>query len=303
MQASIKENRNLYIGGSDIPIIMGISPFKSRYDLLLEKAGLKEDDFEGNEYTEYGNIMEKKIRNFINEKEENKFIEGKHVNGDIRCHTDGENTEKILEIKTTSKIYDDVDDYKVYLVQLLFYMENTGREKGKLAVYERPKNFDENFDGERLNIYDIDIKNYEKLLDKINAEVEKFREDLEKIKENPFMEQDDLIPVDIRGYALQIEAIEKEIQRTKELEKSKKEFLEKLYNSMEKNNIKKWETNNGFKFTKVDKVEPTVINEVVFDETSFALDFPETYKKYKVNVEKKKNGRNGYVKVTLPKDF
>ena len=47
-------DRDKYIGGSDIPIIMGISPFKSRFDLLLEKAGYLENDFKGNEYTEYG---------------------------------------------------------------------------------------------------------------------------------------------------------------------------------------------------------------------------------------------------------
>ena len=57
MQA-VTVDREKYIGGSDIPIIMGISPFKSRFDLLLEKAGLKENDFTGNEYTEYGNKLE-----------------------------------------------------------------------------------------------------------------------------------------------------------------------------------------------------------------------------------------------------
>ena len=44
MQKSVKEDREKYIGGSDIPIIMGISPFKSRFDLLLEKAELKDND-------------------------------------------------------------------------------------------------------------------------------------------------------------------------------------------------------------------------------------------------------------------
>ena len=51
MQASVKQDRDKFIGGSDIPIIMELSPFKSRYDLLLEKAGLKDDTFSGNIYT------------------------------------------------------------------------------------------------------------------------------------------------------------------------------------------------------------------------------------------------------------
>ena len=49
---NVTENRYKYIGGSDIPIIMGISTFKKRFDLLLEKAQLKTDDFQGNEYTD-----------------------------------------------------------------------------------------------------------------------------------------------------------------------------------------------------------------------------------------------------------
>jgi predicted phage-related endonuclease len=134
MQASVKQDRDKYIGGSDIPIIMEISSFKSRYDLLLEKAGLKDNDFNGNVYTEYGNTMEPKIREYVNRsfKVPFRFKEGKHVreaeDGEpigIRCHTDGENQEYILEIKTTSQIYETVDEYKSYLVQLLFYMMET----------------------------------------------------------------------------------------------------------------------------------------------------------------------------------
>ena len=124
MQKSVKEDRDKYIGGSDIPIIMGISSFKSRFDLLLEKAGLKKDDFDGNEYTEYGNIMEEKIRNYMNELDNTEYKEDKLIKDDIRCHVDGYNGNLIIEIKTTSNIHDNVDDYKVYLVQLLFYMYN-----------------------------------------------------------------------------------------------------------------------------------------------------------------------------------
>ena len=152
MQASVSKDRDKYIGGSDIPIIMGISPFKKRYDLLLEKSGLKENDFTGNKYTEYGNIMESKIRDFINNDEFYKtqyhgdFVEDKKIVGNIRCHVDGYNGKMILEIKTTSQIHENVDDYNVYLVQLLFYMQNYKIDKGVLAVYERPEEIDGNYD-------------------------------------------------------------------------------------------------------------------------------------------------------------
>lgn len=110
---------------SDIPAIMGISPFTTRWQLLLEKAGLAERDFSGNKYTVHGQTMEPKIRDYIN----NAFPEGEQFepnrvyDGDIRCHSDGFNGYCVLEIKTTSNTHNRIDDYKIYLVQLLKYME------------------------------------------------------------------------------------------------------------------------------------------------------------------------------------
>ena len=186
---NVRTDRNKYIGGSDIPIIMNISPFKKRFDLLLEKADLLENEFEGNVYTEYGNILEPKIREYINKLKDTNYIEYKKIDGNIRCHLDGFNYVSVLEIKTTSQIRKKVSSYKKYLVQLLFYMQQTNVEKGLLAVYERPKDFSEEFDKERLQLFDIDINDYDELLKEINIAVRKFIEDLEKIKENPFIEE------------------------------------------------------------------------------------------------------------------
>ena len=185
----VRTDRNKYIGGSDIPIIMNISPFKKRFDLLLEKADLLENEFEGNIYTEYGNILEPKIREYINKLKDTKYIEYKKIDGNIRCHLDGFDNVSVLEIKTTSQIRKKVSSYKKYLVQLLFYMQQTNVEKGLLAVYERPKDFSEEFDKERLQLFDIDINDYDELLKEINTAVRKFIKDLEKIKENPFIEE------------------------------------------------------------------------------------------------------------------
>ena len=172
MQESVKQEREKFIGGSDIPIIMELSPFKSRFDLLLEKAGYKHNDFEGNVFTEYGNTMESKIRDHINAGFISSFVEGKHIyeisddwnvtpNGmKIRCHTDGECDDYILEIKTTAQTYDNVDDYELYLVQLLFYMFETGKEHGILAVYKRPDDMSEEFDANALQTFEIRMNDY-----------------------------------------------------------------------------------------------------------------------------------------------
>lgn len=307
MQA-VTIDRDKYIGGSDIPIIMGISPFKTRFDLLLEKAGLKENDFTGNEYTEYGNVMEPKIREYVNKTFDKEFIEGKHINGDIRVHTDGEDKDSILEIKTTSQVHEKLDDYKVYLVQLLFYMQETKKCFGYLAVYERPEDFNEEFDSKRLQTYRLDIEDYKDLLEQINKAVDQFRIDLAKVKENPFITEEELIPTNLTELSNRVVALEKQLAEMKKIEVQAKEFKAQLKVAMEKNNIKKWETPNGVKITLVeDKPDETtiekVVNEVLF--RSENLELCERYElkqaEYLEDKEVIKKGKSGYVKITLPK--
>ena len=298
MQKSVKEDRERYIGGSDSPIILGISPYKTRYELLLEKAGLKEDDFEGNIYTEYGNVMEEKIRSYINEKYDTAFVEGKHIEGDIRCHTDGENKDYILEIKTTSEIHENIDDYKTYLVQLLFYMYHTRRHLGMLAVYERPEDFNEEFEKERLHIYSLKIEDYQELINKINNEVDQFRIDLQKLKENPFLTEEDLLPIDLTKISYEIIALENKLKEYKKIEQEQKELKEQLKKAMEEKGIKSWQTPNGAKITLVEDGKDKEV--MKFNEKKFMGENQDIYNKY---LESKiQKGKNGYVLITLPKE-
>ena len=297
MQA-VTIDRDKYIGGSDIPIIMGISPFKSRFDLLLEKAGIKENDFTGNEYTEYGNILEPKIREYINKSFDMEFKEGKHINGDIRCHTDGETDTCILEIKTTSQIHENVDDYKNYLVQLLFYMQETKRKIGYLAVYIRPEDFNENFEAERLKVYRIKLNEYKDLLEQINQAVDQFRIDLEKVKSNPFITEEELLPTDLTELSNKLVALENRLAEYKTLEQEEKALKEQLKNAMENNNIKKWETPNGVKITLVEDTPDKVVRK--FNEKLFKDNNLDLWDEYSEEVVQK--GKSGYVKITLPKE-
>jgi len=298
MQA-VTVDREKYIGGSDIPIIMGISPFKTRFDLLLEKAGLKENDFTGNEYTEYGNIMEPKIREHLNSTAGTgfEFKEYKKVNGDIRCHLDGYNEHEVLEIKTTSQIHEKVEEYKVYLVQLLFYMFNVDCENGLLAVYERPEDFDEEFDSKRLKLFSIELSNYKDLLEQINSAVEQFRIDLAKVKENPFITEEELLPVDLTELSNKIVVLENQLVEMKKVETQAKELKAQLKMAMENNNIKKWETPNGVKITLVADGEDKVARK--FNETLFKENNLDLWDEYCEDTVQK--GKAGYVKITLPK--
>ena len=294
-------DREKYLGGSDIPAIMGISPFKKRFDLLLEKAQLKDNDFNGNEYTEYGNELEPKIREYVNSFSKKKYLEDKVIKDDLRYHSDGFNGECVLEIKTTSNIHDDVNDYKVYLVQLLFGMQMHNVKYGMLAVYQRPEDFNTEFDSDRLTTYQINIKDYKELLEDINNAVEQFRRDLARLKENPFLTEEDLQPNEVIELSNQVLALENQLNAYKQIESEYKALKEKLFNAMQDHQIKKWTTNNGVQITRVDGSEDTTVTVSKFNEEQFKTDNPEVYQKYVEEVQQTKKGRAGYLKITLPK--
>ena len=307
MQDTVKQDRERYIGGSDIPIIMNLSPFKSRFDLLLEKAGYKEDLVEGNIYTEYGNKLEPKIREYINRSyvtADKAFTEGKHIReaGDgeiigVRVHTDGENSDTILEVKTTTTIHSNVSEYKLYLVQLLFYMVTTGKPYGLLAVYERPEDLDETFNKDRLQLFDIWLDDYEELTLEISEACERFITDLEKVKSNPFITEEELLPSDITEITRRILAFEDQIKYFKSVESQIKSEKARLKTAMESAGVKTFKTPNGFTITLVEDKSDTVTDK--FNEDKFKTDEPDLYGKY---LEPKKvKGKSGYVLITAPK--
>lgn len=315
MQETVKQDRDKYIGGSDIPVIMNLSPFKSRFDLLLEKAGYKTDTFEGNVYTEYGNTMEPKIREYVNKYfgENDAFTEGKHIreaeDGEIigaRIHTDGENAACILEIKTTSQIHDKVEDYKLYLVQLLFYMVNTGKNNGLLAVYNRPEDLSEEFEESRLQLFNIALSDYVDLCKEIGEACESFIKDLQKVKDNPFITEEELLPTEITDIAARIVAFESQLDYLKSIEKKVKEDKTRLKDAMQACGVKSWTTPNGYKLTLVPDGEDTVEEIEELNLEQIKRDLPELFKPYSEGgyLEKKlveKRGRSGYVKITAPK--
>ena len=304
MQDSVKQDRERYIGGSDIPIIMNLSPFKSRFDLLLEKAGYKEDTFKGNCYTDYGNALEPVIREWINTDNPDKFVEGKHTReateGELigcRIHTDGENDTTILEIKTTSQIYENVNEYKIYLVQLLYYMVLTDKEFGLLAVYERPEDLNTTFESKRLHLYNISQGEYAGLIDEISEAIERFIEDLAKVKENPFISESDLLPAEIPDITERILAFESQLEYLKQVEKTVKAEKDRLKKAMQSAGVKTFKTPNGYRLTLVDDGEDSVKQE--FDAKKFKQDHPRLFKNY--STDKVVKGKAGYVLITPPK--
>ena len=295
----VTKDRDKYVGGSDVPIIMGLSPFKTRFELAQEKAGIREIDFKGNEYTEFGNIMEPKIREFINMEYGYAFVEDKVIDGNIRYHADGwdESRGTVLEVKTTSQICNTLAGYKKYIVQLALGMDKFNSKEGILAIYERPDDFDETFVQKRLKHYVITRDDIENLLrTEIYPAVESFVKDVKKLNENPFLTEEDLQPNDIKRWTDKALSLEWQMLYFKELEKQYKEAKENLKKAMEEHSIKKWTTNNGTQITLVPDGKDTTVK--VFDEKTFTAENPEMAEKYMV--EKIKKGRSGYVRITPP---
>jgi putative phage-type endonuclease len=298
----VEQDRHKFIGGSDIPIIMGLSSFKTRWQLLLEKAQLAEDNFSGNRFTNYGNIMEPKIREYINLTKSANFQPTRVIDGDLRLHTDGFDGDCVLEIKTTSDIHATATAYRHYLVQLVKYMEKHNVEKGILAVYNRPEDFDTAFDPERLQVFDILLDEHRPLLAMINKEIDRFRADLETLKENPLLTEQDFLPMgSLITLSQKVVALENQLAVIKEIEQKCKEAKQALLNEMLKSNVKTWVTPNGTRITRVDGTPGGTKTVSEFDTAAFKADNPAMYSKYLRTVEKATSGKSGYVKITLPK--
>lgn len=295
-------DRDKFIGGSDISAIMGISPFKTRWQLLLEKAGLAKGEFSGNKNTEFGNEMEPKIRDYVNSLYFTDFEPNQVIVGDFRGNTDGFNGKCVLEIKTTSQIYDNVDDYTVYLVQLVKYMEANKVKNGLLAVYERPEDYNLEFDPERLYIYETDAEVYKYLLEQVNAEIDRFRADLKRLKENPLLCEEDFQPNELVALSNKVMTLENRMAEYKQIEAEYKAMKDNLYKAMQEHNVKSWQTWNGVRITRVDEVKATVTTVTELDEEALRENDPEIYNKYLKEKQVKTSSRKGSVRITFPKD-
>lgn len=183
-EPNVTENRHLYVGGSDVPVILGLSQYKTQFELAREKTGITKSDFKGNEYTAYGHAMEPQIREYINLTTDYHFIETSTIDEkhNIRANTDGVDHEAktLLEIKTHGA----VPTIEVYKAQMQLYMYVNELEQGLLALYERPQDFNLEFDAERLDA-SIIVKRDDEYIERILKEIELFWQRCEWLSNNP----------------------------------------------------------------------------------------------------------------------
>lgn len=300
----VTKDRGKYVGGSDIPAIMGLSPYKTRRQLLEEKAGIRTSGFGGNKFTNYGNLAENAIREYAGIIYGMQFVPEKVEHDYIRCHLDGYDNEcgTVLEVKTTGKLPKSVEECKQYLVQILYYMVNIGANDGVIAVYERPEDFEnvqeevEQINPEKVAFFDIYLPDYAELVSEIMEELRKFWNELEEIKSK----KDELvaIPANCIEAIESIEQYERQLEEAKTIEKKLKAEKKALHDAMEKAGVTQWVLPGGTKITRVEAV-PAIVEEVsILDIERLKVEKPDVFAEYSEIQKKEKKGRAGYVRIT-----
>ena len=138
--------RAMGIGGSDVSVVAGINPYRSVYQLWLEKTGQIEPEQSDSEYAHFGTLLEPVIRKEFTERTGLK-VRQKHMilqseeypfmlaNLDGIINVDGERC--IFEAKTASAYK--TDDWQngippEYMLQIQHYMAVTGAKKTYIAA-------------------------------------------------------------------------------------------------------------------------------------------------------------------------
>ncbi|EMF0283847.1 YqaJ viral recombinase family protein [Enterococcus hirae] len=275
---NVTEKRTQYVGGSDVPVILGLSKYKTQFELAKEKAGIVQPDKSSNPYIQFGNKMEPLIRDYINTMNSLNFHPDTFIDKDdmIRSNVDGIDLENkiLLEIKT----HGTNPTEKVYEAQMQLYFHQTGCNYGWLAMYHRPKDFDLEFDRENLVIKEIerDQGYIEKILDSI----ETFWIRVEYLKEKPDMTEQEYYSIgnDIDKLVARVERFELQIlefeEKAKLIKAKQKDFREQLYQKMEENDIKKIDTGDVV----ITRVLPTTRKSI--DSTKLKKEKPDIYDQY-----------------------
>jgi len=174
-----KDDRRSGLGGSDSPVVLGVSPFKTRKELWQEKLGLIEPKELNSPAIKRGNTMEKIVADLYAE------VKGRHVevvkqklthpkHPFIYAHIDRKISDRqhkgpgVLEIKCPGVAVfnkckrEGLQPY--YIIQLQKYLGITGYTWGAFAV----------FSAEQWELIEFDVVPDKSLIDLIISEDKKF---------------------------------------------------------------------------------------------------------------------------------
>ena len=308
-------DRNKYVGGSDLPTILGLNAKygASIFEFAKEKAGIIPKTFKGNQFTKYGQKMEPIIRDYINAKYNVNYLEDTIINNDkgYRGNTDGIDRDAfypILEIKTFGEELD-VDYYEA---QCQFYMETFNQPRCLLVGYKRPADFytgvdydlenDDNYfnlEFDENNIVEYEIERNSIKWNKIEKRIIAFQKAVEILRKNKEMSEEEFNEIfygtDLINMTNKIISFETQLTSLKDIEKEYKKVKDDLYNLFEEKGILSFDTGT----MKITKVAPTAYNTISIDTIKLEENEPSIYEKYKVI---KTTNKKGYILITFNKE-
>ena len=235
------EARREGIGGSDAPVIMGASPWRSALNLYLEKIG-EAKPFEGNEATWIGTQLEEPVARRFEEETGKKVARANKIIlnpdypwmiGNIDRRVVGERAG--LEVKTTSPYndtkFEDGVLPPVYFWQGLHYLVLTGYDSWYFAILHLYKGF---------SIFKIDAADYQ---DEMRALIEAEREFWQEhvVKKNPPLPRgtdsddeaiSDMYPAADEGITIDLEWMDDVLNLVK-LKKAQIEYITKEVSELE----------------------------------------------------------------------
>lgn len=173
----VKENRHLYIGGSDIAAVLGKSRYKTPYRLWCEKTGQIEQKVANLEAIEMGTRLEQFVADLFSVKTDKSVRRApkgyQHPDYPYMvAHVDRliTGTDELLECKTCSAYK--LDEWQnaipqEYVLQVMWYLGITGRKRGWIACLIGGQKFDYkpiDFDPE---LFDIMVKKAQEFWDMV----------------------------------------------------------------------------------------------------------------------------------------
>lgn len=309
---NVTVDRHKYVGGSDLPSILGLNSKygTSVFEFAKQKAGIIPNPFKGNQFTKYGQIMEPIIRDFINAKYQVNYLEDTVIDNErhYRGNTDGIDRDAdipILEVKTFGENL----DVEYYTAQCQFYMETFNQDKCRLVGYKRPVDFYTGMDYDLENDdsyfnYEFDENRLEEhiierdpvLWAKIEERINHFKYAVAELKDNPNMTEEEFNNIFYGNELIvltdKVAVLENTLESYKNVEKEYKEVKEQLYNIFEEKGLISFDTGA----VKITKVAPTSYDTVTVDTKKLQEEEPNIYDKYKVT---KTTNRKGYILITV----
>jgi hypothetical protein len=158
------------------------------------------------------------------------------------------------------------------------------------------------FDSNRLRCYWFTADEYQDVILDIEIQVRKFCEDVQRLKQDPFLAEVDFLPTEINKMANELVFIENSLKAFKKIQEQYEQQKKDLLKAMQENKIESFRMPDGTLVTAVKAVPPSDKIEKDFDHLAFAVDHPRLLKKYTRDIVKHSNGRKAYLKITYKEE-